>query len=65
MQRSRSLPGCCAFIFVIPDVLGFIFGDYAHIDTSWHSSNALQDAVVRGLRLDTIVVPFSCVVERL
>ena len=45
------------YFFVIPDVLGFIFGDYAHIDTSWHSSNALQDAVVRGLRLDTIVVP--------
>jgi len=45
------------YFFVIPDVLGFIFGDYAHTQTSWHSSNALQDAVVRGLRLDAIVLP--------
>jgi len=45
------------YFFVIPDVLGFIFGDYAHTETSWHSSNALQDAVVRGLRLDAIVLP--------
>jgi hypothetical protein len=45
------------YFFVIPDVLGFIFGDYAHTEAGWHSSNALQDAVVRGLRLDTIVLP--------
>ena len=45
------------YFFVIPDVLGFIFGDYAHTETSWHSSNALQDAVARGLRLDAIVLP--------
>jgi hypothetical protein len=45
------------YFFVIPDVLGFILGDYTHTETSWHSSNALQDAVVRGLRLDAIVLP--------
>ena len=45
------------YFFVIPDVLGFIFGDYAHTESSWHSSDALQDAVVRGLRLDAIVLP--------
>jgi mannosyltransferase len=45
------------YFFVIPDVLGFIFGDYAHTEASWHSSNALQDAVVRGLRLDAIILP--------
>jgi mannosyltransferase len=45
------------YFFVIPDVLGFVFGDYAQTKTSWHSSNALQDAVIRGLRLDAIVLP--------
>jgi mannosyltransferase len=45
------------YFFVIPDILGFIFGDYAHTEAGWHSSNALQDAVIRGLRLGTIVLP--------
>jgi hypothetical protein len=45
------------YFFVIPDVLGFVFGDYAHTESSWHSSNALQDSVIRGLRLDAIVLP--------
>ena len=61
--RAHFLAAAAFLFFRDSRRLGFIFGDYAHTDTSWHSSNALQDAVVRGLRLDTIVVPLSCVVE--
>jgi hypothetical protein len=45
------------YFFIIPDVLGFIFGDYTRPEVGWHFSGAFVEAILQGLRLGPLSVP--------
>jgi hypothetical protein len=45
------------YAFLIPDILGIIFGDYQRPEAGWHLSSALADIFLRGLRLGPIALP--------
>jgi mannosyltransferase len=45
------------YFFVIPDILGFIFGDYTRPEGGWHFSGAFVEAILQGLRLGPVSVP--------